>query len=246
MTKKTEQKAPAENQGTVQEPIWEAALDGDWDTVKELLQHDPSLISVTAVYCCYKMSLLHLALVPVYGKPDLGLIEYLVSMGADVNAQFEVSEDERSRPKDYIHPTPPPLHFSLSSIDVLKFLISQGADVNARDQDGNTVLHAAAKNGFNTEMQERFEYFFSLGADVNARNEKGDTPLHVAKACNRDADMRLKYLIAKGADVHAKNNSGMSFQDSVDDLEIQIANLEDEIATLKDELCMLREAMGQE
>ena len=49
-------------------------------------------------------------------------------------------------------------------------------DINAADEDGNTVLHVAAK----IDDDELVTYFIFKGADPELKNHDGDTPLHVA------------------------------------------------------------------
>ena len=109
-----------------QQRIWEAAVNRDWDTVKELLQCDPSLITVTGNDDEYEISLLHLAI----GKEaDLKLVEYLVSQGANIHAQE--------------HNGRTPLHAAVQrfpNIDTVQYLLSQDADVHTRDHDGKTAL----------------------------------------------------------------------------------------------------------
>ena len=251
MTNKSEQQTTAENQDTALDPIWEAAKEGNWDTVKECLQRDPSLI--TAIYTWEaggRMSLLHLA-IRRQRKADISFLEYLVSLGADVNALSDgkVYESVVGNSK-YVCRTPPPLHFAFlnDNMDAVKFLISHGVDVNAKDRDGKTLLHYIAdrqQDPYDTETAEMLEYFLSVGADINAKNKKGDTPLHLAYKYSGGGEM-LKYLISKGADVDAKNDNGLSLQDELDDLDAQIEEMEEDLAELEERRDMLREAMGRE
>ena len=141
--KKNVKKATVGKQDTTLPPIWEAAKSGHWDTVKDLLQRDPSLINVTGKYRGEnKVSLLHFAVVR---NPDIELLKYLVSLGANVNASFEVTiYNEKGRRACCLF-TPSPLHLAVSDnrIEVLRFLVSNGADVHAKDRDGKTPLDVA-------------------------------------------------------------------------------------------------------
>jgi len=210
-----------------QQRIWEAAVNRDWDTVKELLQCDPSLITVTGNDDEYEISLLHLAI----GKEaDLKLVEYLVSLGADINAQFNVREpdiDNNGKVRGYYtYPTPPSLHFAViqddSNIDILQYLVLQGSDINATANSGLTPLHCAAMYSY---RMKTLEYLISVGADIHARDECGNTPLHYAAQWSFNDDI-LKYLIAQGADRNAINNDGMT--------PLDIANTEEKRYILRD------------
>ena len=123
------------------------------------------------------LSLLH---VVAGHNPDIEVIKYLVSQGADVNAIVQSAAVN-------------------SNIEIIKYLVSQGADVNTKTYDDLTPLHWAA-----TKNIEIIKYLVSQGADVNAKDRHGNTPLHVA-GNNPNAEV-VKYLISQGADVNAKNN----------------------------------------
>ena len=198
-------------------PIWEAAINEDWDTVKEWLQRDPSLINITGKHEGYEMSLLHFA---IGQEQDLQLVEYLVSLGADVNAQFNVRKpdiDDKGELRGYgIYPTPPPLHFAAiqdnTNVDVVLFLILQGANVNATDHDGRTPLHYCAmrKSDINA-----LTYFVDRGG--NAEKEADWTPLD--QAADNSSSELMKALIIAGADVHVRDHEGkkpMGYADTVE------------------------------
>jgi len=109
-------------------PIWEAAVGGHWSIVKEWLRLDPTLINVTGKATLYdidykKASLLHLATAL---NPDVGLLQYLVSLGADVNAMFEARKPSDGGGYETLR-TPPPIYFAVldnSNVDILRFLVS--------------------------------------------------------------------------------------------------------------------------
>lgn len=59
-------------------------------------------------------------------------------------------------------------------------------DINGVDEDGNTVLHAAAQ----MNNPELIAYFMFIGADPQLKNGNGDTPLHVALWSNAEDAVR--------------------------------------------------------
>jgi ankyrin repeat protein len=181
-------------------PIWESAVNGDWNTVKEWLQGGSSINDVTGEGMLGKreykiMSLLHLAL--TQENPDLTLVEYLVSRGADVNAHLKVREQHGDGgKKTRILLTPSPLHFAVwshASIAVLQYLISQGANVNDKKQGVGTPLHWAVQRDSSIEV---LQFLLSAGADVHVKDLRGNTPLDVANKTpldytNRDETIRI-------------------------------------------------------
>ena len=132
-------------------------------------------------------TLLHIA---AY-NPEVEVLKYLISQGADVNAKDNDGET--------------PLHHTVfnSNIEVLKYLVSQGVDVNAKNNNGRTPLHLAANFSRDPEV---LKYLVSQGADINAKDNDGETPVHCT-AYNRDVEV-LKYLISQGADVNAQDRFG--------------------------------------
>ena len=69
------------------------------------------------------------------------------------------------------------LHLPESTImRLVQMLHDRGASLELRDQDGNTVLHYAARAGLADVVQQLLE----AGADLDARNIVGKTWAHIA------------------------------------------------------------------
>ena len=127
--------------------VLEAAINEDWETLKQCLDRDSSLLTVKAqVVEIYKnddkkyppnyyvgLTLFHI--VATWSSNAVEALKYLVSIGTDVNIRGG---------NDRI-----PLHLAATwsnRVEVLQFLVSQGADVHTKDLWGRTPLHYAADN----------------------------------------------------------------------------------------------------
>ena|GEM_PF-2038689 len=140
-------------------------------------------------------TLLHHA---VEHNPNVEVIKFLVSRGADLNAKHSDGGGTM-------------LHcaaWNNTNAEVLKYLISQGADINAIQYNYMTPLHSAASNNTNIEV---LQYLISQGADVNASNGIV-SPLSLASQRNANAEI-LKHLISKGANVNSRDNAGRTALD---------------------------------
>ena len=58
-------------------------------------------------------------------------------------------------------------------LDTVTAALNLGSDINAMNPAGETALHIASAQGYNTVVR----FLVSSGADVNARTERGLTPL---------------------------------------------------------------------
>ncbi|KAJ1492211.1 ankyrin repeat-containing domain protein [Baffinella frigidus] len=105
-------------------------------------------------------------------------------------------------------------------------LLEKGANSSAQSYDGETPLHAVAREGFGTlktrargyctEDQEEVDaldtevvaLLLEHNADVSAKSYHGRTPLHAAASAGHEAVSLL--LLERGADVKAKSSSGQT------------------------------------
>lgn len=77
----------------------------------------------------------------------------------------------------------------------IDFLLRKGIDINAIDEEGNTALHYAVKENYDTV----FNFLIERGADINVRNSNGYTPLDYALE-NGYEDFILNALYVKTSD----------------------------------------------
>ena len=96
-----------------------------------------------------------------------------------------------------------PLHYTVTSVDVVELLFRDEADPAAK-KERNTSLHMAAAAG-DVALAERL---LSSGASPNERNESGDTPLHLAAYAGHVEVAEL--LLKHGADPNIRNRHDMT------------------------------------
>ena len=109
-----------------------------------------------------------------------GIVEFLISNGADVNVNIDGT----------------PLHPAAFKGDkeIAELLISKGADVDAKDENGDTPLNWAAAGGH----KEIAELLIAAGANVSAISDGGITPLYIAtEPGNPNASTELADLLRK-------------------------------------------------
>jgi len=77
--------------------------------------------------------------------------------------------------------------------DVIRFLVRRGAQINSLDENGNTPLIIAVKNGKRLVAK----HLIDSKADVNVTSKEGITPLAIAKQLNNQDLISL--LLSNGA-----------------------------------------------
>ncbi|KAI9799373.1 MAG: hypothetical protein M1833_004073 [Piccolia ochrophora] len=83
-------------------------------------------------------------------------------------------------------------------------LYEAGANIECRDASGDTLLHAAAKNG-RTSLAE---WLLDHGAAINAQNKMGSTALHIG-VVQGPIDL-VQLLIERNGDVFKTNGNGQT------------------------------------
>ncbi|MEL6358362.1 MAG: ankyrin repeat domain-containing protein [Bacteroidota bacterium] len=94
----------------------------------------------------------------------------------------------------------------------MQYFHQKGVGLHIRDDEGRTLLHAAALSGEPVVVQ----YLCEQGLIVNAVNLKGETPMHVAASPRSAQEYFLSaehhevidYLQKQGGDLEATDKAG--------------------------------------
>jgi hypothetical protein len=172
---------------TAAEPIVEAAKKGNFQSVKDILETDPSKIDATDED---GYTALHWA----YMRAHWDIADYLIEKGADLNV---VGGDGGTQINWAVH------H---DNVDAVKTLIDSGAKLNIRNQWGMTELHTAIWRG-NIHV---VEYLLDHGSDPNIKTNEGWTAMHYAYRSGHDDIIAL--LKKRGVSMTEKDDMGRTPQ----------------------------------
>jgi ankyrin repeat protein len=140
---------------TVSTGIYDAAVLGDFETVKAILNQHPEAVNEPDEY----------GFTPLHGLAEeehLDIARYLIERGANVNA----SNDEGITP----------LHLAAWPA-MAALLLTHGARLDATDQAGRTPLLVLAEE---PDREDVIELLLKAGADVNAAARDGSHALDIA------------------------------------------------------------------
>jgi ankyrin repeat protein len=159
----------------------------------------------------------------IEGIDSLGMVERLLSKGADPNPHLKAPILERvhnnSDPVLAAGATPLMRAARKADVEATRLLVAHGGDPNAAMKGGVTAVMIAS--GFGGQV--RFDEYnphkgterdaadcvrlaLDHGADVNRANDSGQTALHVA--AQQRGDEFIRFLVARGARLDAKDNQG--------------------------------------
>ena len=163
---------------TAESPIADAAMHGDFDSVRILIQEGEEVNAAQGD----GMTALHWAA----ENGDIEMLEMLISAGANSEAVTRLGRY-----------TPLHLASKIGKDASVVSLLRLGSAVNPRTTTGAvTPLHFAASSGSQVAVKALLDY----GADVDAKEQQwGQTPLMFAAAFNRTEAIEL--LVAHGADI---------------------------------------------
>ncbi|KAI9340248.1 26S proteasome non-ATPase regulatory subunit 10 [Obelidium mucronatum] len=180
-----------------------AAFNGALDVVKSLVDAQPSAVKSIDED---QRTALHWA---ASGK-HINVVEYLISKGADVNAQDDVScLSNQTQNKTNIETkakwTPLMIAASVGAGPIADFLIINGADVNLQNENKQTPLFYAASKGWldlgNIAIVRLLLQQANVKLDIE--DKSGNSVLHVAVE-NGQAEIAV-LLVEAGAEIDLEN-----------------------------------------
>jgi Ankyrin repeats (3 copies) len=169
---------------TPSEPLVQAAMSNDLETVKRLLLFEGADVNVL------DKSFGTNALAHAFMNGNREMMRELLWRGARVNMRLAYRQTVLMRLREG---TP---------VEAVRDLLDAGAKVNLRDEDGDTALMSAAEGG----RAEVVELLLKAGARIDGRNEEGRTALMKAAAAGSADAVRL--LLQAGADHALRDAEG--------------------------------------
>ena len=176
--------------------LYEAIEEGDEDTVKEILEKVPEIVTTSSdkYFCFY----LHLACMHDQAK----ICEELLRYGAEVNR----TDDQQDTP----------LHIALdhdASTDLIQALLNHGANVSSQNLQGLSPFHNACASGSLEYVEQLIKY--AKGPLIET-DQFGQNGLHIAvQNWNKfktfeDLLGSIVCIVDSGVDLNAQDYNGRS------------------------------------
>ena len=227
--------------------IHDAAANGDLDTVKKILEQDPSLVNQDDQY--EWRPIFHAGL-----RRRYDIVKYLIDCGADLAAhdgyvihyagQVPDNKEIVSLLVTYggldAHTNPSSeiarqfiYAVFLANVERVNAMLRDSPElVQERYARGDTALHHAARNG----DSEIVEQLVSNGADVNGITDNGHLPLYCAAGHGHVETTR--YLVENGADLQARLADGKTVIEWLKQYADNDSRLKSTLDVLERGLCM--------
>ncbi len=129
---------------------------------------------------------------------DVELVMLLLSLGADRS----ISNAASQTPYDLLENREIREGLESEHLEIIKKLLKKNGESGDTDEQGRTLLHWAAAQGYTVVM----EVLLSREANVEAQDEEGNTPLHLAARYGHFEAVKL--LLNKGANCQTRNKKG--------------------------------------
>lgn len=208
--------------------IISAIVDDDVNTVRQLLEAQPSLASqLIQTPKLYSSGIFHWIYVGdtwlhlAAAGYRVEIIRLLLKSGANPNA---ASNRRKSTPLHYASDgyITGPTWNEAQQVLTLKTLIQNRANIHAQDMNGATPLHRAVR----TRCAGAVRFLLDSGSNPAMRNKSGSTPFHLAvqntgrggsgepKAIDAQREI-IQEFIARGVSLKLKDGKGKSVVESI-------------------------------
>lgn len=210
------------------DPIISAIVDDDVNTVKRLLEAQPSLTSgLIQTPKLHSEGIFHWIYVGdtwlhlAAAGYRVEIVRLLLGSGADPNA---ARNSRKSTPLHYAADgfITGPAYDEERQVLTLKTLIQNNANIQAQDMNGASPLHRAVR----TRCAAAVRFLLDAGSDPAMKNKSGSTPFHLAvqntgrggsgeqKAIDAQREI-IEEFIARGVSLELKGNKGKSVVESI-------------------------------
>jgi hypothetical protein len=182
--------------------FFDALRAGDLKTVRDIASRNPKILEWKSNY----PSVLHRAA----EESTVEIVEYLLSLGLDVNLNPEAERGFEVTPLCYAA-----ARMNRGKREAMvRFLVERGANANAGAGKNSTPLHGAALH----ESPELIHYLMDHGADPGFEDEEDRTPLAVAiefKSPEAEAALRERGAPLDGIPISGKRRKRKKREKSV-------------------------------